>query len=70
MTVKGYALAPFLFLKFIKTVRNSLFEDFSFQVVVLIQVIQFEEVGKKIINLFGFLIVIAVNKEILRHRCR
>lgn len=65
MTVKGYALAPFLFLKFIKTVRNSLFEDFSFQVVVLIQVIQFEEVGKKIINLFGFLIVIAVNKEIL-----
>ena len=65
MTVKGYALAPFLFLKFIKTVRNSLFEDFSFQVVVLLQVIQFEEVGKKIINLFGFLIVIAVNKEIL-----
>lgn len=54
MTVKGYVLAPFLFLKFIKTVRNSLFEDFSFQVVVLIQVIQFEEVGKKIINFFGF----------------
>lgn len=65
MTVKSYALVPFLFLKFIKTVRNSLFEDFSFQVVVLIQVIQFEEVGKKIINLFGFLIVIAVDKEIL-----
>ena len=65
MTVKSYALVPFLFLKFIKTVRNSLFEDFLFQVVVLIQVIQFEEVGKKIINLFGFLIVIAVDKEIL-----
>lgn len=52
MTIKGYVLIPLLFLKFIKTVRNSLFEDFLFQGIMHIQVIQFEEVGKKDINLF------------------
>lgn len=30
ITVKGYALVPLLFLKFIKTVGNSLVENFSF----------------------------------------